>query len=167
MPLPDFWRKIVKMTVKTSFFEVMSEVQKDSEDVSAGIGFFFKLSYFISFPAIWGQSWRGQLWPHPVQLGLNLQRWTIYLELFKNEIVSAKAIKNGDSKWLSGWLRGGQRGYYLSPGGSGIALNIKTYCLCRVDLTYFCSLQKTNKKTVRWEKSKQICLTSAYFVNIT
>jgi hypothetical protein len=30
----------------------MSEVQKDSEDVSAGIGIFLKLSYFISFPAI-------------------------------------------------------------------------------------------------------------------
>jgi hypothetical protein len=28
------------MTVKTSFFEVMSEVQKDLEDVSAGIGIF-------------------------------------------------------------------------------------------------------------------------------
>jgi hypothetical protein len=26
------------MDVKTSFFEVMSEVQKDPEDVSAGIG---------------------------------------------------------------------------------------------------------------------------------
>jgi hypothetical protein len=26
------------MDVKTSFFEVMSEVQKDLEDVSAGIG---------------------------------------------------------------------------------------------------------------------------------
>jgi hypothetical protein len=28
--------KNVKMDVKTSFFDVMSEVQKDSEDVSAG-----------------------------------------------------------------------------------------------------------------------------------
>jgi hypothetical protein len=40
------------MTVKTSFFEVMSEVQKDSEDVFAGIGVFKKLSYLLSFPAI-------------------------------------------------------------------------------------------------------------------
>jgi hypothetical protein len=30
----------------------MSEVQKDSKDVSAGIGIFFKFSYLISFPAI-------------------------------------------------------------------------------------------------------------------
>jgi hypothetical protein len=30
----------------------MSEVQKDSEDVSAGIGIKKKLSYLISFPAI-------------------------------------------------------------------------------------------------------------------
>jgi hypothetical protein len=44
--------KIIKKSVKTSFFEVMSEVQKDSEDVSAGIGIFLKLSYLISFPAI-------------------------------------------------------------------------------------------------------------------
>jgi hypothetical protein len=32
--------KKVKMDVKTSFFDVMSEVQKDSQDVSAGIGQF-------------------------------------------------------------------------------------------------------------------------------
>jgi hypothetical protein len=32
-PRPDFGRKIAKKSVKTSFFEVMSEVQKDSEDV--------------------------------------------------------------------------------------------------------------------------------------
>jgi hypothetical protein len=30
----------MKMDVKTSFFDVMSEVQKDSKDVSAGIGNF-------------------------------------------------------------------------------------------------------------------------------
>jgi hypothetical protein len=35
-----FLTKIVKMTIKTSFFEVKSEAQKDSEDVFAGIGFF-------------------------------------------------------------------------------------------------------------------------------
>jgi hypothetical protein len=35
-PQLDFSQK----NVKTSFFEVMSEVQKDSEDVSAGIGIF-------------------------------------------------------------------------------------------------------------------------------
>jgi hypothetical protein len=34
--------------------------------------YFFLLSYIISFPAIWGQSWRGQLWPDPVQLGLRI-----------------------------------------------------------------------------------------------
>jgi hypothetical protein len=37
------------MDIKTSFFEVMSELQKDSEDVFAGIG---KKKYSISFPAI-------------------------------------------------------------------------------------------------------------------
>ncbi len=30
--------------------------------------YFLKI-YLISFPAIWGLSQRGQLWPHPVQLG--------------------------------------------------------------------------------------------------
>ncbi len=39
-PRPDFWRKIIKKSVKTSFFEVISEVQKDSEDISTGIGIF-------------------------------------------------------------------------------------------------------------------------------
>jgi hypothetical protein len=39
------------MDVKTSFFEVMLEVQKDPEDVSAGIGI-KNIKYFISFPAI-------------------------------------------------------------------------------------------------------------------
>jgi hypothetical protein len=32
------------MYVKTSFFEVMSELQKHLEDVSSGIGIFLKLS---------------------------------------------------------------------------------------------------------------------------
>jgi hypothetical protein len=31
------------MDVKTSFFDVMSEVEKDLEELSAGIGFFFKI----------------------------------------------------------------------------------------------------------------------------
>jgi hypothetical protein len=39
------------MDIKTSFYEVMSEVQKDLEDVFAGIGK-KKVKYFISFPAI-------------------------------------------------------------------------------------------------------------------
>jgi hypothetical protein len=39
---PDFSRKYVKiLDVKTSFIDIMSEVQKDSEDVSAGLGIFF------------------------------------------------------------------------------------------------------------------------------
>jgi hypothetical protein len=37
------------MTVKTSFFEVMSEVQKDSEDVFAGIGIFLKIKLLNKF----------------------------------------------------------------------------------------------------------------------
>jgi hypothetical protein len=40
------------MDVKTSFFEVMSEVKKDSENVSAGIGQNKIIKYLISFPAI-------------------------------------------------------------------------------------------------------------------
>ncbi len=35
------WRRSWTSDENTSFFEVMSEVQKDSEDVSAGIGIFF------------------------------------------------------------------------------------------------------------------------------
>ncbi len=44
--------KSVKMYIKTSFFEVMSEVQKDSKDDSAGIGISKKIKYRRSFPAI-------------------------------------------------------------------------------------------------------------------
>jgi hypothetical protein len=35
--------KILKMYNKTSFFDIMSEVHKGSEDFSSGIGNFFKL----------------------------------------------------------------------------------------------------------------------------
>jgi hypothetical protein len=38
---PVFLQNYVEMYIKTSFFDVMSEVPKDSEDVSAGIGCFF------------------------------------------------------------------------------------------------------------------------------
>ncbi len=41
------------MSVKTSFFEVMSEVQKDSEDFSAGIGIFFKIKLLYKFSCNW------------------------------------------------------------------------------------------------------------------
>jgi hypothetical protein len=34
--------KVIKIVVKMSFFDVMSEVQKDLQDVSAGIGQFKK-----------------------------------------------------------------------------------------------------------------------------
>ncbi len=34
---PDFQQKYVKKYVKTGFFDVMSDVQKYSEDISAGI----------------------------------------------------------------------------------------------------------------------------------
>jgi hypothetical protein len=33
------------MDIKTSFFDVMSEVQKDLEDVFAGLGKFLKILY--------------------------------------------------------------------------------------------------------------------------
>ncbi len=49
-------------------FVVMSEVQKDSENVSAGK--YLRKIHLKSFPAIWGQSRRGRLWPQPVQVGL-------------------------------------------------------------------------------------------------
>ncbi len=39
-PWQNFLRKNVKMDVKTSFFDVMSEVQKDLQDISPGIGQF-------------------------------------------------------------------------------------------------------------------------------
>ncbi len=39
----------------------MSEVQNNPKDVSVGIGNLKKIKYLISFPAILGQSWRGQL----------------------------------------------------------------------------------------------------------
>jgi hypothetical protein len=33
------------MYIKTSFFDVMSEVKKDAEDVSAGVGIFLIIQY--------------------------------------------------------------------------------------------------------------------------
>ncbi len=44
-PQPDFWRK----NIKTSFFDIMLEVQKDLEDVSTGIGKFKKIWYILEF----------------------------------------------------------------------------------------------------------------------
>ncbi len=41
-PRHHLWWKNVKMDIKTSFVDVMSEVQKNSQDISAGIGQFFK-----------------------------------------------------------------------------------------------------------------------------
>jgi hypothetical protein len=48
-PRLDFWLKNVTKSVKMSFFEVMSEVQKDSEDVSAGIGILKKIKLLNKF----------------------------------------------------------------------------------------------------------------------
>jgi hypothetical protein len=48
-PRPDFLQKNIKKSVKTSFFEVMSEVQKDSEDVSAGIDILKKIKLLYKF----------------------------------------------------------------------------------------------------------------------
>jgi hypothetical protein len=42
-------------------FDVMSEVQKDLEDVSAETGQFKKIQYIRIFSRIQHQSWRGQL----------------------------------------------------------------------------------------------------------
>jgi hypothetical protein len=36
--------KYIKIYIKKSFFDIMSEVQKDSEDVSAGLGIYFFIS---------------------------------------------------------------------------------------------------------------------------
>ncbi len=44
-----FLTKNVKISVKTSFFEVMSEVQKDSEDNSAGIIILKKIKLLHKF----------------------------------------------------------------------------------------------------------------------
>jgi hypothetical protein len=41
-PRPELLQKYVIMYIKMSFFDVMSETQKDLEDNSAGIGFFSK-----------------------------------------------------------------------------------------------------------------------------
>jgi hypothetical protein len=40
------------MNVKASFFDVVCEVKKDLQDVSAGIGVFKKIKHKIGFPAI-------------------------------------------------------------------------------------------------------------------
>jgi hypothetical protein len=41
VPQSDFLCKCVQMYVKTSYFGIPHEVQKDLEDISAGIGIFF------------------------------------------------------------------------------------------------------------------------------
>jgi hypothetical protein len=38
VPRLDFGRHVVKMYVKTSFFDIVYEVKQDSHKVSAGIG---------------------------------------------------------------------------------------------------------------------------------
>jgi hypothetical protein len=51
------------MDVKTSFFEVMSEVQQDPEDIFAGKGKknLYKVLIKFSCNFFIGQSWQGQL----------------------------------------------------------------------------------------------------------
>jgi hypothetical protein len=45
--------KICQKVCKNIIFEVISEVQKDAEDVSARIDIYMKkIEYFISFPAM-------------------------------------------------------------------------------------------------------------------
>jgi hypothetical protein len=63
-------KKNIKLDVKTSFFDVMSEVQKYLKDVSAEIGWFKKIYFRRILSRIWCQIWRGQVWPRPVELGL-------------------------------------------------------------------------------------------------
>jgi hypothetical protein len=52
----------------------MSKVQKDLEDVSSGTGQINKKSdiYIYFWVRNLRQSWQGQLWPHPVELGLSV-----------------------------------------------------------------------------------------------
>jgi hypothetical protein len=40
------------MYIKPSYFDVMNEVKKDSQDEFAGKDFYVKIKYIISFPAI-------------------------------------------------------------------------------------------------------------------
>jgi hypothetical protein len=49
-------KKNVKMDVKTSFFDVMSEVQKGLQEVSLGIGLFLKIRYTRILSGNWRQS---------------------------------------------------------------------------------------------------------------
>jgi hypothetical protein len=49
------------MDVKLSFFDVMSEVQKDLQDIYAGIGQFKKIRHIRILSRIWHQSYPGQL----------------------------------------------------------------------------------------------------------
>jgi hypothetical protein len=49
------------MDVKTSFFYVSSEVQKDLQDISAGIDQFFNTQLIKILSGIWQQSWQDQL----------------------------------------------------------------------------------------------------------
>ncbi len=54
---------------------------------------YLKISYFISFPVFWGQSWPGQLWPHPVQLGLNSP-------IFLTNETQCNAIPDQPEHWI-------------------------------------------------------------------
>jgi hypothetical protein len=50
-PQLDFWQKYVKVR-KMLFFEVLSEVQKDTKDNSASKDIHKKMKYLIDFRAI-------------------------------------------------------------------------------------------------------------------
>ncbi len=83
---PDFWCKIVKMYIKIYFLMsfirhktvvvVVVELKRHKTIFGmflAGVGFFF-IRYIKILLVIWRRSWRGQLWLHRVQLGLNIMK---------------------------------------------------------------------------------------------
>jgi hypothetical protein len=51
----------------------MSKVQKELEDISAGIGQIRTMHYIWILPRIWRQSLRGLLWPRLIELGLIIE----------------------------------------------------------------------------------------------
>ncbi len=61
--------KIWKWTSKRHFSD---RNKKKLLDVSAGTSQFKKILYVRILSGIWCQSWQGQLWPRPVELGLTL-----------------------------------------------------------------------------------------------
>ncbi len=69
-PRQNFWRKNVKLDIKTSFITSCEKFKKICKTFLQEQAKFLKIRNIRILSRIWRQSWLGQLWPRPVELGL-------------------------------------------------------------------------------------------------